>query len=84
MRGSRASVRPLLAAVRPRALATQFWATGHGLIMLALTGVLPAHAVAAHAPTIATALFVAAGDDQHRCRRSVEAGWSFEPPIFNS
>ncbi len=68
----------------PEALATQFWATGHGLIMLALTGVLPAHAVAAHAPTIATALFVAAGDDQHRCRRSVEAGWSFEPPIFNS
>ena len=64
----------------PEALATQFWATGHGLIMLALTGVLPSHAVAAHAPTVATALFVAAGDDERRCRRSVRAGWSFTPP----
>jgi AcrR family transcriptional regulator len=64
----------------PEALATQFWATGHGLIMLALTGVLPSEAVAAHAPTTATALFVAAGDNEQRCRRSVRAGWSFEPP----
>jgi AcrR family transcriptional regulator len=63
----------------PEALATQFWASGHGLIMLALTGVLPSEAVAAHAPTVATALFVAAGDDKERSRRSVRAGWSFEP-----
>lgn len=64
----------------PEALATQFWATGHGLIMLALTGVLPSDAVAAHAPTVAAALFIAAGDDEQRCRHSVHAGWSFEPP----
>ncbi len=64
----------------PAALATQFWATGHGLIMLALTGVLPGEAVAAHTPTVATALFVAAGDDEERCRRSVRAGWTFAPP----
>jgi len=64
----------------PEALATQFWATGHGLVVLALTGVLPGEAVAAHAPAVATALFVAAGDDEETCRRSVRAGWSFRPP----
>ena len=58
----------------PQALATQFWTTGHGLIMLALTGMLPSQAVAALAPTVATALFVAAGDDKTRRRRSVRAG----------
>lgn len=60
----------------PEALATQFWATGHGLTMLTLNGVLPSEALAAHAPAVAIALFVAAGDDEQRCRRSVQAGWS--------
>jgi AcrR family transcriptional regulator len=64
----------------PQGLATQFWATGHGLIALALSGALPAEAVAVHAPAVAVALFVAAGDDEHACRRSVRAGWSFTPP----
>lgn len=59
-------------------LATQFWISGHGLTMLVLTGVLPHEALDLHAPAIATALFVAAGDDETRCRRSVRAGWS--PP----
>ena len=66
----------------PEALATRFWATGHGLIMLTLTGALPAHAVAAHAPEVAAALFVAAGDREDRSRRSVRAGWSFTPPAL--
>jgi AcrR family transcriptional regulator len=67
----------------PEAVATQLWATGHGLTMLALTGVLPREALAAHAPAVATALFVAAGDDEERCRRSVAAGWSFDADATN-
>lgn len=60
----------------PEAVATQFWATGHGLTMLVLTGVLPRAALEAHVPAAATALFVAAGDQQDLCRESVRAGWS--------
>lgn len=63
-----------------QALATQFWAVGHGLTMLVLTGVLPRETLALHAPATATALFVAAGDDEKRCRRSVRAGWSAHEP----
>lgn len=64
----------------PEAVATQFWATGHGLTMLVLTGALPHEALTVHAPAMATALFVAAGDHEDRCRRSVRAGWSTLEP----
>lgn len=60
----------------PEAVATQFWAFGHGLVTLVLTGVLPRAALDAHAPAMAAALFVAAGDEQDRCQRSVQAGWT--------
>ena len=60
----------------PEAVATRFWAAGHGLTLLVLTGVLPAEALAAHAPAVAAALFVAAGDGAQRAARSVAAGWS--------
>jgi AcrR family transcriptional regulator len=60
----------------PEAVATQLWATGHGLTMLVLTGVLPPSVLEAHLPAAATALFIAAGDQQDRCRESVRAGWS--------
>ena len=59
----------------PEAVATQFWAFGHGLVMLVLTGVLPRSTLDAHVPAMATALFVAAGDEEGRCQRSVHAGW---------
>lgn len=59
----------------PEAIATRFWAAGHGLIMLVINEVLPREALPIHAPAIATAVFVDAGDDERRCRRSVEAGW---------
>ncbi|WP_091651115.1 TetR/AcrR family transcriptional regulator [Micromonospora pallida] len=61
----------------PEDVATQMWAAGHGLTMLAITGVLPREALMVHAPAILTALFVAAGDDddEERCRRSVQTGW---------
>jgi hypothetical protein len=64
----------------PHELATQLWVAGHGLAMMVLTGVLPHEALDLHAPAIATALFVAAGDDEKSCRRSVRAGWSSPQP----
>jgi AcrR family transcriptional regulator len=64
----------------PEAVATQFWSTGHGLTMLVLTAALPREALATHAPAIATALFIAAGDHEDRCRRSVQAGWASVEP----
>jgi AcrR family transcriptional regulator len=60
----------------PEAVATRLWAAGHGLAMLVLTGVLPEEALDAHAPAVAVALFVAAGDLEDRASRSVRAGWS--------
>jgi AcrR family transcriptional regulator len=62
-------------AADPHALAIRYWATGHGLTMLVLTGVLPREALSAHGPEVAYALFVAAGDDPARARRSVRNGW---------
>lgn len=59
----------------PEAVATRFWAAGHGLTMLVLTGVLPREALDEHVPPLATALFVAAGDEHDRCQRSVRSGW---------
>ena len=44
--------------------------------MLVLTGVLPAQALESLATGTACALFVAAGDDPERCRRSVLDGWT--------
>ena len=60
----------------PVAVATQLWAAGHGLVMLVLTGVLPVDVVAPNATATAAALFVAAGDEPERCRRSVHDGWA--------
>lgn len=65
----------------PEAVATQFWAMGHGVTMLVLTGVLPREAFGLHVPAMATALLVSAGDDQDSCRRSVRSGWrTFDLP----
>ena len=61
--------------VDAEAIATQLWAIGHGLTMLVITGVLP-HTALNHVPVMATALFLAAGDEQTACEASVEAGWS--------
>ena len=60
----------------PLAVATRYWAGGHGLAMLVVTGVLPAEALALHGPELAVAARVAAGDEPDRCRVSVLAGWS--------
>lgn len=55
-------------------LATQTWVIGHGLASLVATGPLPRQVIGYGVPML-TALFVAAGDDPTRCRRSVQAGW---------
>jgi AcrR family transcriptional regulator len=62
----------------PVGVATQLWAAGHGLIMLVLNGVLPVEVVVPNATGTAAALFVAAGDEPNRCRRSVAAGWNLQ------
>jgi AcrR family transcriptional regulator len=66
----------LAAASDPLAVATRYWAGGHGLAMLVVTGVLPPEALALHGPELAVAALVAAGDEPTRCRASVLAGWS--------
>jgi AcrR family transcriptional regulator len=65
-------------ALDPVAVATRFWAAGHGLASLVVTGVLPAGVVEQHAAELAVAVFVGAGDPPERCRASVRSAWS--PP----
>jgi AcrR family transcriptional regulator len=66
----------LLTATDPQRLATEYWAAGHGLAMLVLSGVLPAEAVAVHGPALAVGLLVGAGDDRERCEVSVRSAWT--------
>lgn len=58
----------------PLELATQSWTIGHGLASLVATGPLPRETLSNGVPLL-TALFVAAGDERTRCRRSVREGW---------
>ncbi len=58
----------------PLDLATRSWAIAHGLVSLVAGGPLPSSALA-HGVPLLTALFVHAGDDPERCRRSIEDGW---------
>lgn len=66
----------LAAGCDPAALATRFWAVGHGLTSLAIGGVLARPELDEHALEITTALLVAAGDRPDRCRASMAAGWA--------
>lgn len=65
----------LAAHTDPAAVATRFWAMGHGWAMLVINGVLPPSTLADHVPPMATALLVDAGDERSRCVRSVRSGW---------
>jgi AcrR family transcriptional regulator len=64
----------------PAAVATRFWAVGHGLTMLVVTGVLPEAAVLLHGPELAVGVFLAAGDEPSACRRSVGTAWETAGP----
>jgi AcrR family transcriptional regulator len=65
----------LRADVDPLDVATRFWAFGHGIVMLVISGVLPADALAAHVPPTTVAMLLAAGDHDPECTRSVRNGW---------
>ena len=66
----------LAADADPAAVATRFWAAGHGRASLGVTDVLPFEAVGQQAPELAVGVFVAAGDRPERCRTSVREVWS--------
>ena len=59
----------------PTDIALRFWASGHGIVSLAVTGVLSVADLRRHAPAMAVALFVHAGDTPASARRSVSAAW---------
>lgn len=66
-------------ALDPGDVAMQYWATGHGLTSLTVTGVLSAADLRRHAPAAAAAIFTAAGDAADRARSSVDAAWRARP-----
>lgn len=57
-------------------IALRVWASGHGIVSLAVTGVLSEDELRRHAPAMTTALFIDAGDEPERARRSVRAAWA--------
>jgi AcrR family transcriptional regulator len=62
-------------AAQPVDVALRMWASGHGIVSLAVTGVLPVSELRRHAPAMVTALFIDAGDDPERARKSVTSAW---------
>lgn len=60
----------------PTDIALKYWADGHGITSLGVTGVMPASEVHRLAPSMQVAQFVAAGDSADRARRSVAAAWA--------
>ena len=59
----------------PTDIALRFWASGHGIVSLTVTGVLSVADLQRHAPAVACALFTDAGDSPDRARRSVQSAW---------
>jgi hypothetical protein len=59
----------------PSDIALRFWASGHGILSLTVTGVLSAADLQRHAPAVAYALFTDAGDSPDRARRSIQSAW---------
>ena len=60
----------------PADVALRFWSSGHGVVSLTVTGALTEADLRRHAPAMATALFIDAGDEPGRARRSVRAAWA--------
>ena len=59
----------------PTDIALRYWANGHGIVSLTVTGVLTTSDLQRHAPALASALFIDAGDSPDRARRSVRSAW---------
>lgn len=66
---------------QPADVALRYWANGHGIVSLAVTGVLSVTDLQRHAPAMAAALFIDAGDSPDRARRSVRAAWREVGPL---
>ena len=60
-------------------IALRFWASGHGIVSLAVTGVVTSKDLRRHAPIMATATFIDAGDTPELARRSIKAAWRTVP-----
>lgn len=75
--GARAAQRSgrFSAEVDLRDVALRYWASGHGLTSLAVSGVLTDPDLRTHAPATAIAIFTAAGDEREHAERSVAAAW---------
>ena len=59
----------------PTDIALRNWANGHGIVSLTVTGALTVADLQRHAPAMAIALFIDAGDSPDRARRSVRSAW---------
>ncbi len=66
------------------AIALRYWADGHGVTSLAVTGVLTIDDLHRHAPAMQVAQFVAAGDTPDRAKQSVAAAWSHQGPAVHA
>jgi len=64
-----------IASVDPRDVALRYWASGHGLTSLAVSGVVTQADLRTHAPEMAIAIFTAAGDARENAEPSVAAAW---------
>lgn len=64
------------AELDPRRFANEVWMLGHGACMLLATGVLTFDQVEPVVTSGLVRLYTAAGDDQERAARSLDAGWS--------
>ena len=60
-----------------RGAAVQMWSMAHGLLMLSLTGAVPAATVDEQLPAMTCAAFVGFGDEAAQARQSIERGWDF-------
>lgn len=59
----------------PHDTAMRYWATGHGVTSLAVTGILSVPELTRHAQALTVAMFVDAGDSRDRAVASVRAAW---------
>ena len=60
----------------PADVALQFWACGHGIVVLGISGVLPVASIPRLVSNLATAVFIHVGDASQRAKRSTAAAWS--------
>lgn len=65
----------LAVGCEPAQVALRIWTSGHGLLMLVVTGVLGTDVLHAEAPAVATAILAAAGASADAAASSVRAGW---------